>query len=243
MSEDAKKIFVEVKNLSVTLGRERIVDDVSFFIRKGENVAIIGPNGAGKTTMLKAILGNIKYSGSVIWHEKPVIGYVPQKFDFDKTVPLTVMEFFLVYSAKNRGFWFPSAPVKERIKECLRHVKAERLFDKNIGTLSRGELQRVMIAQAVFEQPNILILDEPTASVDIEGERTIYHLVRHLVKEFSLTSIIVSHDLHIVHDFADKVICINKKMLCAGVPRVAMSKDMLEELYGGDVTLYTHEHK
>lgn len=243
MTEADKKIFVDVKNLSVKIGRERIVDNVSFSIKKGENVAIIGPNGAGKTTMLKAILGNIPHTGEVVWHEKPVIGYVPQKFDFDRTIPFTVIEFFLVYSAKNYGLWFPTASVKERIKECLRHVKAEHVFSKNIGTLSRGELQRVLIAQAIFEQPNILILDEPTASVDIEGERTIYQLVRHLVKEFSLTSVIVSHDLHIVHDFADKVICINKKMLCAGAPRVAMSKDMLEELYGGDVTLYTHEHK
>ena len=243
MTGNDKTIFVEVKDLSVKIGKERIVDNVSFSIRKGENVAIIGPNGAGKTTMLKALLGNIPHTGDVVWHEKPVIGYVPQKFDFDKTIPFTVIEFFLIYSAKDHGFWFPSASVKERIKECLLHVKAEHLFDKNIGTLSRGELQPVLIAQAIFGRPNILILDEPTASVDIEGERTIYHLVRHLVEEFSLTSIIVSHDLHIVHDFADKVICINKKMLCVGAPRAALSKDVLEELYGGDVTLYTHEHK
>lgn len=236
-------IFLEVKNLSVTLGKEHIVDNVSFSIKKGENVAIIGPNGAGKTTVLKALLGNIPYAGEVIWHQKPVIGYVPQKFDFDTTIPFTVMEFFLVYSTKRHGFWFPAASARENITECLRYVKAEHVLDKNIGEISHGELQRVLIAQAIFERPNILILDEPTASVDVEGERTIYYLVRNLVKEFSLTSIIVSHDLHIVHDFADRVICVNKKMLCAGTPRVVLNKETLGQLYGGDVTLYAHEHK
>ncbi|MCR4322705.1 MAG: metal ABC transporter ATP-binding protein [Candidatus Azambacteria bacterium] len=236
-------LFLEVKNVSVKVGREKVVDDVSFSIKKGENVAIIGPNGSGKTTLLRALLGSVRYQGEVIWHEKPIIGYVPQKFDFDKTVPFTVEEFFLVYSRKSKGFWFPSHSALKEIRKCLSYVKAEHLIKKNLGEISHGELQRVLIAQAVFERPNILLLDEPTASVDVEGERTIYYLVREMVKDFSLTSIIISHDLHVVHDFADRVICLNRKMLCEGTPRAVLNKENLGELYGGDITVYKHEHK
>ena len=101
----------------------------------------------------------------------------------------------------------------------------------------------MLIAQAIFERPNILLLDEPTASVDVEGERTIYYLVKEMIKDFSLTSIIISHDLHVVHDFADRVICLNRKMLCEGAPNAVLNKENLSALYGGDVTLYKHDHK
>ncbi len=236
-------LFLEVKNLSIKVGREQVVDNVSFTIKKGENVAIIGPNGAGKTTILRALLGSARYHGEVIWHEKPIIGYVPQKFDFDKTVPFTVEEFFLVYSRKSKGFWFPSREAVREIEKYLKYVKAEHLLKRNLGEISHGELQRVLIAQAIFERPNILLLDEPTASVDVEGERTIYYLVKEMIKDFSLTSIIISHDLHVVHDFADRVICLNRKMLCEGAPDAVLNKENLSMLYGGDVTLYKHEHK
>ena len=224
-------LFLEVKNLSIKVGREKVVDNVSFTIKKGENVAIIGPNGAGKTTMLRALLGSTRYQGEVIWHEKPIIGYVPQKFDFDKTVPFTVEEFFLVYSRKSKGFWFPSRAAVREIEKYLKYVKAEHLLKRNLGEISHGELQRVLIAQAIFERPNILLLDEPTASV------------KEMIKDFSLTSIIISHDLHVVHDFADRVICLNRKMLCEGTPDAVLNKENLGILYGGDVTLYKHEHK
>lgn len=236
-------LFLEVKNLSINIGREKAVENVSFEIKKGENVAIIGPNGAGKTTILRALLGSSRYQGEVIWHEKPIIGYVPQKFDFDKTVPFTVEEFFLVYSRKSKGFWFPSRSAVREIEKYLKYVKADHLLKRNLGEISHGELQRVLIAQAIFERPNILLLDEPTASVDVEGERTIYYLVKEMIKDFSLTSIIISHDLHVVHDFADRVICLNRKMLCEGSPDAVLNKETLSALYGGDVTLYKHEHK
>lgn len=236
-------LFLEVKNVSIKVGRERVVENISFQIKKGENVAIIGPNGAGKTTLLRALLGSVHYQGEVIWHEKPIIGYVPQKFDFDKTVPFTVEEFFLVYRRESKGFWFPSRGAVREIAKYLRYVKAEHLLKKNLGEISHGELQRVLIAQAIFERPNILLLDEPTASVDVEGERTIYYLVKEMIKDFSLTSIIISHDLHVVHDFADRVICLNRKMLCEGAPHTVLNKENLSALYGGDVTLYKHAHK
>lgn len=236
-------LFLEVKNVSISVGGEKVVDNVSFAIKKGENVAIIGPNGSGKTTLLRALLGSVRYQGEVTWHEKPIIGYVPQKFDFDKTVPFTVEEFFLVYSRKSKAFWFPPRAAVREIEKYLKYVKAEHLLKRNLGEISHGELQRVLIAQAIFERPNILLLDEPTASVDVEGERTIYYLVKEMIKDFSLTSIIISHDLHVVHDFADRVICLNRKMLCEGAPNAVLNKENLSALYGGDVTLYKHDHK
>lgn len=235
--------MLEIRDAWKRYGRVAAVAGVSLHLPRGELRALIGPNGAGKTTILRALLGSSRYQGEVIWHEKPIIGYVPQKFDFDKTVPFTVEEFFLVYSRKSKGFWFPSRSAVREIEKYLKYVKADHLLKRNLGEISHGELQRVLIAQAIFERPNILLLDEPTASVDVEGERTIYYLVKEMIKDFSLTSIIISHDLHVVHDFADRVICLNRKMLCEGSPDAVLNKETLSALYGGDVTLYKHEHK
>ena len=126
-------------------------------------------------------------------------------------------------------------------QKYLRYVKAEHLLKRNLGEISLGELQRVLIAQAIFERPNILLLDEPTERVD-RGRRTNDLLsVKEMIKDFSLTSIIISHDLHVVHDFADRVICLNRKMLCEGAPNAVLNKENLSALYGGDVTLYKHD--
>ncbi|MBI1754775.1 metal ABC transporter ATP-binding protein [Candidatus Azambacteria bacterium] len=235
--------FFEVKNLSVTRDGERALEHVSFSVQEGESVALIGPNGAGKTTLLRALLGDVPYEGEIVWHKKPKIGYVPQKFDFDKTTPLTVEEFFLVYGKEPRPFWRHSAAADREIRGFLKGVKAEHLIHKSIGEISHGELQRVIIAQAMSGRPNILFLDEPTANIDIEGEKTIYPLLKSVIREASLTSIIISHDLSVVYDFADKVVCLNKKMVCEGSPETVLGSAQLGALYGTGTTLYRHEHK
>lgn len=234
-------LFLEVKNLSAKYDKNSALNSVSFSIEEGDSLAVIGPNGAGKTTLLKSLLGSIDYEGEIIWHKKPKIGYVPQRFDFDRTIPLTVLEFFLL-SKSDKDFWFPSRQAIAEITQALNHVNAYKLINRRIGELSSGEFQRVLIAHAIFGNPNILFFDEPTTGIDIEGEITIYSLLKHLAKELSLTLVLISHDLNIVFEYANKVVCLNKKMLCSGSPAHILTPEHLSELYGGTVGFYRHDH-
>lgn len=233
--------FLEVKNLNVKYGKSAVLSGVSFLVDEGDSLAVIGPNGAGKTTLLKCLLGVLDFDGEIIWHKKPTIGYVPQRFDFDRTIPLTVKEFFLL-SVGGGEFWMPSKRTISGITQALYHVNAHHLMDRRIGELSSGEFQRVLIAQAIFGNPNILFFDEPTTGIDIEGEVTIYSLLKHLAKELSLTLILISHDLNIVFEYSNKVVCLNKKMLCSGSPTHVLTPDHLAKLYGGEVGFYKHHH-
>lgn len=235
-------LFLEVKNLNVKYGKSTVLSEVSFSVDEGDSLAIIGPNGAGKTTLLKCLLNILDYEGEIIWHKEPRIGYVPQRFDFDRTIPFTVKEFFLL-SRSNKDFFIPSAKLMAEITQTLNHVNAHHLIRKQIGELSSGELQRILVAQAIFSNPNILFFDEPTTGIDIEGEATIYSLLKHLAKELSLTLILISHDLNIVFEYTNKVICLNKKMLCSGEPTQILTPEHLNKLYGGTVGFYKHEHE
>jgi len=237
-------IILEVKNLSVGYNSHLAVKNISFSLEEGKTLALLGPNGAGKSTIFKAILGLLPYQGDIIWHKKPQIGFVPQRFDFDKSIPVTVKEFMLLHANSNLQFWFPPKKIISDIKKKLTLVGAAGLLDRKIGELSSGQFQRILIARALFGRPNILLFDEPTADIDIEGEMTIYPLLRKLSKELGFTLIIISHDLNIVYDFADKVVCVNKKMMCFGAPKKILTPKQLNELYGEGVGFYVHhEHK
>ncbi len=235
--------FLEVKNLTVKYGEFTALDKVSFNLEKNETLAILGPNGAGKSTLFKCILGLVEYEGEINWPEgKPKIGYVPQRLDFDKTIPISVLEFILLYSKSKKDFWLPSKVVKDKVKKVLSFVGAEHLLLKRIGKLSSGQFQRVLIARALFNEPKLLLFDEPTADIDVEGEMTIYPLLKKLSKELSFSLIIISHDLNIVLDFADKVVCLNKKKMCFGDPKSVLTPDQLNKLYGAEVGFHIHHH-
>jgi zinc transport system ATP-binding protein len=234
-------MLLEVKNLNVFYGANQVLRDVSFSVDEGKIVAIIGPNGGGKTTLFKAVLGAIPCSGQIIWHQKARIGYVPQRFDFDLTFPLTILELFLSRSS-NKSFWLPGPAIVNEIKSTLSHAGAGHLIYKRVGELSGGELQRVLIAYAIFGRPNILFFDEPTAGIDIEGEVTVYNLLRHLARELNLTILLISHDLNVIYEYVDEVFCLNKRLLCSGSPKKILTPNQLQELYGVPTTFYQHKH-
>ena len=234
--------LLEVKNLSVVYGSNKVVNNVSFSLEEGETLALIGPNGAGKSTIFKSILGLVDYTGEIKWSKKPNIGFVPQRFDFDRSVPITVEEFILLHAKSNLDFWLPSEKSLKEVRKNLKYVNAGKLINKKISDLSSGQFQRVLIARALFGKPNILLFDEPTADIDVEGEMTIYPLIRTLSKKLSFTPIIISHDLNIVYEFADSVVCLNKKKMCSGSPRSVLTTDKLNKLYGEGVGFYIH-HK
>ncbi len=232
--------LLSVKNLTVHFGEILVVDKVSFDIEKGDILAIIGPNGSGKTTLIKAILGLVLFEGGVTWGNKVRIGYVPQRFDFDRTFPLTVRELFMLRVP--HGFWVGRKQAQQEIVRALRFVGAEKVLDKRIGELSGGELQRVLIAYSLIGEPDILFFDEPSTGIDIGGEETVYNLIHRLVHERALTVVLISHDLDVVYQHATQVLCINRKMVCHGVPREVLTGDLLEKLYGTFAGTYEHKH-
>ncbi|MFN7088754.1 MAG: metal ABC transporter ATP-binding protein [Candidatus Paceibacteria bacterium] len=232
--------FLEVRNLSVTLNGNPILDGLNFEVSRGDTIAIIGPNGAGKTVLFRTLLGLLPYSGKIIWHQPPKFGYVPQRFEYDHTFPLSVEEFFLLKTGHR--FWL-KAKTKEKIRKSLKEVGMEGVIDRRLGELSAGQLQRILIAYALWGDPNVLLFDEPTANVDVGQEATIYELLDSIAKSRYLTLFVISHDLSIIFAFADRVVCLNRAMLCYGVPQKVLTPAKLAELYRTKVHFFDHTHR
>lgn len=236
-----KKEILSVKNLKVSVGGHTLVHGVTFNLHEGNILAIIGPNGSGKTTLLRALLKLLPSEGTIRWRKEVVIGYVPQRFAFEANFPLTVSE-MLSLRVKGARFWMHTKKSHNAVLSVLKSVGAEKLIHHRIGALSSGELQRVLLAYALVNNPQVLFLDEPVAGVDVEGEETFYNLISRLNKENKITIILVSHDLNIVFKYTDEVVCLNKKMLCFGAPHKVLTAEALKETYGQDVTSFKHKH-
>lgn len=225
--------ILEVKNLSVSFNDEKVIDNLSFNLKRGENLVVVGPNGAGKTVLLRTLIGMIPSEGKVNWNKDIKIGYVPQKILPEKNVPLNIEEFFNFKKISS-----------EQIQKALRSVGVNDLsiLKKKISVISSGQLQRILIAWSLIGNPDILLFDEPMAGIDIEGEETIYNLLEQIDKERNLTMILITHDLSVVYKFADAVLCLNKKAICYGSPQEALTPEKLSQLYGGEIKLYAHKH-
>lgn len=229
--------ILEVKNLSVVLGSEEILKDISFSVKSGTALAVIGPNGAGKTTLFKALLGLVPFRGEIRWGAGVRVGYVPQRFDIDRSIPLTVQEFFLL---KSRHFWWRTQLFLEHLEHDLGVVGlSNHILGREVTDLSGGELQRLLIAWAIVDHPEVLLFDEPTAGIDVGFQETIYHLMHRLQEERGTTIVLISHDLNVVYRYAAEVVCINKVMVCQGKPQEVIQPDELAKIYGAG-GLYLH---
>lgn len=238
---------LEIKNLSVRYPREPepVLENLSINIEAGQVCLVIGPNGSGKTTLIRAILGLLPYQGEILLFGQPVrasygnIGFVSQRFSFDATIPITVEEVLrLPLETRRAGASFSP----ESLDAVLKKVASLDLKRRPLKTLSGGQLQRVLLARALAGEPRFLILDEPEAGLDIGAEGTIYDLIAGLAREKKLTVLIATHELDIVSKYASQVICLNKKMVCAGPPEAVLNKETLEKLYGTDIKIYAHKH-
>ncbi|OGZ97333.1 MAG: hypothetical protein A3J10_00405 [Candidatus Sungbacteria bacterium RIFCSPLOWO2_02_FULL_54_10] len=236
---------ISVKNLNVVLNGHRVLADVSFDVSAGSIAAIVGPNGSGKTTLMKAMLGLIPYQGesavlgvpSAALNQRVAarIGYVPQRLDFDRTMPVTVAELLDVHLLDRSR--------KNAAHEALSAVDARDLLPKMIGVLSGGEFQRVLLALALLNKPDILFLDEPAAGVDIEGAAEFYARLQDLRAQRHITIVMVSHDMDVVFRHATTVLCINHVLVCQGAPSDALTPDTMHALYGPEHALYPHKEK
>ncbi len=227
---------VRFEAVTVERGGISILDAVTATVPKGSSTAIIGPNGAGKTTLLLALLDEISYQGriDIIGNgSKPkVIGYVPQRLTFDRGMPLTVNE-FLAIGFQKKPLWFGIGRELQRHSlEYLAMVQAEHLADRRIGALSGGEMQRILLALALRQEPDLLVLDEPSAGVDFQGEHLFCELLDDLRRRKGFTQLMVCHDLPTVTHHATHVICLNRKVAAEGPPRLTLTNDTLTAIFG-----------
>jgi len=226
---------VRFDEVTVKCGDISILDRVSATAPQGSCTVIIGPNGAGKTTLLLALLGEIDYMGRIVLgtgDHPPRVGYMPQRFTFDRGMPLTVSE-FLVIGFQKTPLWFGlNTNLRRQAGEALASVKADHLADRAIGALSGGELQRVLLALALQQDPDLLVLDEPSAGVDFQEELIFCELLDGLRQRRGFTQLMVSHDLATVTHHATHVICLNRRVAAEGAPRQTLTAENLTAIFG-----------
>jgi len=226
--------LLSVRNLQVAFGSRVVVRDVTFELLAGDCLAIIGPNGSGKTVLLKALQGLIPYGGEIHWSREARVGYVPQSVAADRQLPLRVRE---LLAAKSHLLRLGNQEAEQVSSEL--NLPPEFL-NAGIGTLSGGQFQKALIAFALLGHPNVLLFDEPTASLDELSEERIYDLVHELQVRRGITVILVSHDLSVVYRYASRVLCLSKGKPCMGPPKEILTPGMLEELYGAPPKYYGH---
>ena len=228
--------ILSVRDLTIRFGNRAILEHLSFAVAPGENLAIIGPNGAGKTVLLHALLNLLPYEGMIEWAPGAKRGYVPQKIAADRQLPLHISD---LLNAKARLLKLPAQDVRAITD---RVGLTRELLEASVGVLSGGEFQKALIAFALLGNPNVLLFDEPTASLDELAEEHIYELLRELQRERHLTILLVSHDLSVVYQSATNVLCLSKGKPCFGPPREILTPENLESVYSGPVKFYEHHH-
>lgn len=216
----------------MAFGHQRVLDDVTFAVPKREAVAVIGPNGSGKTVLFKALVGSIPIAGRVRWAAGTRLGYVPQKLDLERDLPLTGLDLLeaKAHVTRSRG----------EVAGALERVGLSGAAAKPIGTLSGGQFQRLLLALALLGRPTALLLDEPTASVDLPGQENLNELVRAVQQERGLTVLVISHDLSVVNRYADDVLCLARERAWFGPPREVLTPEVLRQLYGAPVRFHVH---
>ena len=218
-----------VSELSVRSQNKTILEEVSFNVKKGTSLAIVGPNGGGKSTLFRALLNLIPYSGTIKWKDKIRMGYVPQSL-VSTDFPISVAE-FLRFKCRTD------------LEACVRSVGLEKeILRQSLGSLSGGELQRLLIAWAIVDNPNVLLFDEPTSGVDIGAEEPIYDKVNSLKKEIGITILLITHNIHVVMHYADYVLALNKQVLFFGDSKSLTHSQLLSIIYGKEFALPEEEY-
>jgi len=222
--ESRNDYILKISNLSVKFPNETLLDNISFELKKGTTLAIVGPNGAGKTTLFRVLLNLVPYSGKIEWADKVRIGYVPQRLSVSD-IPVSVKEFLSFKSTSN-------------MEGSLSLVGLDRgILNKSLGVLSGGQLQRVLIAWALIDKPNVLLFDEPTTGVDLDSEEAIYKMLNELKQKSEITILLISHDMHIVRDYSDCMLALNKCVTFFGESKEIMNPDLQRIVYGEAVCI------
>jgi zinc transport system ATP-binding protein len=220
--------ILKVTNLNVTLQNQIILDHLSFNVKKGTTIAILGPNGAGKSVLFRTLLNRLPYTGKIEWTEKTRIGYVPQNVTV-ADVPMTVKEFLSIGEGTIN------------LTDALNMVRItdKSILNKRLGVLSGGQLRRILIAWALNDKPNVLFLDEPTSGVDIDSEEPIYLMLDEIKKTQKMTIFLITHDIHIVQEYTDDLLAINKCVTYCGPSKEIAKQSTQRQIYGEAVCVET----
>jgi zinc transport system ATP-binding protein len=235
MNSDTNTL-VELNKVGFKQNNKWLVEGVSLRVEKGKIVTLIGPNGSGKSTTAKIALGIYKNIEGNVKKFTNKVGYVPQKISIDWTLPLRVYDFMLL-----------TEEIKdESIDEALALTGVSHLKNKNLGNLSGGEFQRVLIARAISKKPELLVLDEPVQGVDYTGEIALYELIKKISDTLNCGILLISHDLHTVMTATDYVVCLNGHVCCSGTPMDVAKNNEYKTLFGEQasqiLSVYEHKH-
>lgn len=229
--------LVTLENISVQFARRNVLSGISLKLMPGRILTLLGPNGAGKSTLVRVVLGLLAPASGQIQRVPGLrIGYVPQKLHIDPTLPVTVERFMLLTRGAKRTDVMPA----------LKRVQAGHLLNAPLQKLSAGETQRVLLARALLNQPQLLVLDEPTQGVDVNGQVALYDLIDQLRHELNCGVLMVSHDLHLVMAKTDEVLCLNHHICCSGTPEAVSQHPEFIAMFGPrgaqQLAIYRHNH-
>ncbi|CAO96538.1 zinc ABC transporter ATP-binding protein ZnuC [Erwinia tasmaniensis] len=229
--------LIALEKISVNFGQRQVLSNVSLSLEPGRILTLLGPNGAGKSTLVRVVLGLTAPTSGIV--QRPVqlrIGYVPQKIHLDATLPLSVGRFMQLRPGVKRSDILPA----------LKRVQAAHLLEFPLQKLSGGEMQRVLLARALLNQPQLLVLDEPTQGVDVNGQVALYDLIDQLRRELNCGVLMVSHDLHLVMAKTDEVLCLNHHICCSGTPEAVSQHPEFISMFGSrgaeQLAIYRHNH-
>ena len=225
-------IEIQVKDLNLILSGNEILRNINLTVKSGEIHCLVGPNGGGKTSFLRCVLGQMPFSGSIKmnYEEDKIIGYVPQVLDFERTLPITVEDFMAMTYQTRPCFMGISKKYKDEVDNLLRKLNVFEKKKRLLGNLSGGERQRVLLAQALFPKPNLLILDEPLTGIDKIGEDYFKNIIKEL-KEEGITILWIHHNLAQVRELADTVTCIKKEVIFSGDPKEELKEDKIMRIF------------
>ena len=226
-------MLIKINDLNIQYGNKKVLQNFNLLLAQREIVTIVGPNGSGKTTLFKAIIGTAPIkTGTVELKPNLKIGYVPQQLNIDRSLPLTVDRFLRL--------------TQNKFKNTLKIVNIEDILNHQLSNLSSGQMQRVLLASAILNRPDVLLLDEATRGLDQPGTAAFYRLVETIRKETGCAILMISHDLHVVMAASDRVICLNTHICCEGAPQAVARSPEYKALFGPDIdgafALYQHSH-
>lgn len=244
--------LVTFRDVRVRLGGEEILKGVDAEIKRGQITSLIGLNGSGKTTLLRALVKEIPYTGEIRFHcghdhaqpQPKHVGYVPQKLNVEASLPITVADLLALALQKRSLIFGIRGGLRDHMVKMLERVGAPaNLLDKPLTEISGGQRQRALLALALEPEPELLLLDEPAAAIDFEDVEKIYELFHRINRETGVTIVLVSHDLSVVSQHTDWVLCLRDgRIHCQGTPSEILTPEQLAQTFGKGAALFAHQH-